>query len=114
MKALIPIKWEPQFSKELRVKPLKSDGAYGLVNGTTFLFVYRTSDPYCKGWKSWEKNAGECYKGGTLRYRTHWNVWLYWGATQNSHQQIRALKSMRHAKRAGRRLLTKKINAMLQ
>ena len=126
MKRIIPIKWTPQFAKSLRPRPLASDGSYGLVNGDLLFFIYRTSDPYYmpsrglgrpsrgSAWRSWDKTSKQPYAGNEpLRYRTHWNVWLYFGSGGGT-QVGRALKNRRQAKRAARRVLLKKIGALFQ
>ena len=127
MKRIIPIKWTPQFAKSLRPRPLASDGSYGHVNGDLLFFIYRTSDPYYRpnrgsgrpnrgsaGWRSWDKNSKQPYAGDEpVRYRTHWNVWLYFGSGGGT-QVGRALKNRRQAKRAARRVLLTKVRALFQ
>ncbi len=110
MKTLIPIKWSPQFDRQIRA-PRVGDGEYGHVNGDLLFFIYQTSDPYCKGWRSWDKTSKRPWpEGATTRYRQHWNVWTYFGS--NEQAKVGALKNRRQAKRTARRLLLQKISAM--
>lgn len=112
MKTVIPIKWISQHEGIARRKA--TDGYYGSVNGDTLFFIYHTSDPYTKGWNSWDKNCGKPFpEDSPVKYRSHWNVWLYFGS--GSGRQVgRALKNSRQAKRTARRLLLQKINAVLR
>lgn len=110
-----PIQWKPQFSRNIR--PRASDGEYGYVNGDQLFFIYQSSDPYCKGWHSWRRwkwtgtTIPPAPTDAKIRYRTHWNVWTYFGG--NEQQQIGVLKSRHQAKRTARLLLLKKIRAMI-
>ena len=110
---LKPIKWTPQFSPEGR-KPRASDGNYGEVNGAQMFFIYQTCDPWCKGWRSWDKTRDNPVpEGRPTHYRKHWNVWFWFGSGEGR-LVSRALNSRASAKRVARRVLLKKIRGMFQ
>jgi len=107
---ITPIKWSPQFSQQVR-RPRADDGEYGHVNGDLLFFIYQTSDPYCKGWRSWDKSSQSPWpEGATTRYRRHWNVWFYFGSNEQS--KTGGLKNRASAKRVARRRLADKIRGM--
>ena len=110
---LKPIQWTPQFDGPRTRHQRAHDGDYGHVAGVMLFFIYHTSDPHTKGWRSWDKSGKQpCPENARVRYRDHWNVWFYFGAGRGT-QISRALKSRAHAKRAARRALAAIIRKML-
>ena len=109
---LKPIQWTPQSDPPRTRRQRASDGDYGRVNGSLLFFIYPTSDPYCKGWRCWDKTRDtKPPEGAQFRYRTHWNVYFYFGSGEGK-RVSRALKSRASAKRVARRVLADKIRGM--